>query len=138
MKKTINAFICIVLIICLCMALCGCSAKKEELVKDYEDKGYAVADFSSVKLSELTNYCDVYLNDIEAVEWAVFGQKEGSSDWVEIIGFTSSKNANRYSKTDRYKDLEKSYTDPVTGEKQVSVHKTVKGSVFILEVVYEK
>ena len=120
------------------MALCGCSAKKEELVKDYEDKGYAVADFSSVKLSELTNYCDVYLNDIDAVEWAVFGQKEGSSDWVEIIGFTSSKNANRYSKTDRYKDLEKSYTDPVTGEKQVSVHKTVKGSVFILEVVYEK
>lgn len=138
MKKTINAFICIVLIICLCMALCGCSAKKEELVKDYEDKGYAVADFSSVKLSELTNYCDVYLNDIDAVEWAVFGQKEGSSDWVEIIGFTSSKNANRYSKTDRYKDLEKSYTDPVTDEKQVSVHKTVKGSVFILEVVYEK
>ena len=102
------------------------------------DLFHAVADFGSVKLSELTNYCDVYLNDIDAVEWAVFGQKEGSSDWVEIIGFTSSKNANRYSKTDRYKDLEKSYTDPVTGEKQVSVHKTVKGSVFILEVVYEK
>ena len=67
MKKTINAFICIVLIICLCMALCGCSAKKEELVKDYESKGYAVADFGSVKLSELTDYWDGYLNDIDAV-----------------------------------------------------------------------
>lgn len=120
------------------MALCGCSAKKEDFVKDYESKGYSVADFKNDKMGELSNYCDVYLNDIDAVEWAVFGQKEGSSDWVEIIGFTSSTNANRYSKTDRYNDLEKSYTDPVTGKKQVNIHKTVKGSVFILEVVYEK
>lgn len=137
MKKIIRALLCVVAVVCLTMALCGCSANKEDYVSDYKAKGYAIADFDSTRMAELSNYCDVYVNDIDAVEWAVYGQKEGGDDWVEIIGFKSAKRASQYSVTTRYKDLEKSYTDPATGEK-VSVHKTVKGKVFILEVVYEK